>query len=413
MPVTWQQLYADRTEGMRASDIREILKVTAQPDVISLAGGLPAPELFPVDEYRRAFEWVLESDGAQALQYGPSEGYRPLRMLIAERLCGMGMPCVGDDILITNGSQQALDLVGKILLNPGDGVLVEKPTYLGALQAFNQYQASYTVVPMDDDGMRVDEVERALSRQAADRSAPPIKFIYALPNFQNPTGRTMSLERRRHLVQLGSHFGVPIVEDDPYGELRYEGQALPTLKSLDTDGSVIYLGTFSKILAPGFRLGWVLASPEAIEGLLHGKQPADLHTGMAQQMATYEVARNGFVDRHVERIKDFYRERRDVMLLAIEEHFPSDAHYTRPAGGLFVWAELPPHIDTRELLIEAIQDKVAFVPGQGFHPDHSGTNTMRLNFSNVPPDQLREGVRRLGQAIQRRVAAAPTRNVLA
>src|SRR6267378_3495011 len=349
MPVTWQQLYADRTEGMRASDIREILKVTAQPDIISLAGGLPAPELFPVDEYRRAFEWVLEADGAQALQYGPSEGYQPLRRLLAERLSRFNMPCGHDDILITNGSQQALDLMGKIFLNPGDAVLVEKPTYLGALQAFNQYQATYEIVPID--------------------------------------------------------------EDDPYGELRYEGAALPTLKSLDTDGSVIYLGTFSKILAPGFRLGWMLASPEVMETLLHGKQPSDLHTGMAQQMATYEVAKGGFVDKHVEQIKAFYRERRDVMLRAIEEHFPADAHYTRPAGGLFVWAELPRHIDTRELLVDAIMNKVAFVPGQGFHPDLSGTNTMRLNFSNVPPDQLQEGVRRLGHAIQRRLdrgAATPS-----
>src|ERR1700704_6901123 len=214
MPVSWKQLYAARTEGMVASDIREILKVTAQPDVISLAGGLPAPELFPVDEYRRAFEWVLETDGAVALQYGPSEGYRPLRTLLAERLSGFGMPCTPDDVLVTNGSQQALDLIGKIFLNPGDTVLVEKPTYLGALQAFNQYQATYAAVPMDDDGMRVDEVERVLARQPSGR---PIKFIYALPNFQNPTGRSMSLERRRRLVELASHFGVPIIEDDPYG----------------------------------------------------------------------------------------------------------------------------------------------------------------------------------------------------
>src|SRR6266446_1143980 len=401
MPVAWQQLYANRAEGMRASDIREILKVTEQPDIISLAGGLPAPELFPVDEYRRAFEWVLESDGAQALQYGPSEGYQPLRRLLAERLSRFDMPCGPDDLLVTNGSQQALDLMGKIFLNPGDAVLVETPTYLGALQAFNQYQATYAIVPMDDDGMRVDEVERILASQRSGKA--PIKFIYALPNFQNPTGRSMSLERRHRLVELASHFGVPIVEDDPYGELRYEGQRLPTLKSLDTDGSVIYLGTFSKILAPGFRLGWILASPEVMEIVLHGKQPSDLHTGMAQQMATYEVAKGGFVDRHVESIKAFYRERRDVMLRSIEEHFPPDAHYTRPAGGLFVWAELPRHVDTRELLIDAVKDKVAFVPGQGFHPDASGTNTMRLNFSNVPPDQLREGVRRLGVAIQRRL----------
>ncbi len=403
MPVSWQQLYADRTEGMRASDIREILKVTAQPDIISLAGGLPAPELFPVDEYRRAFEWVLETSGAEALQYGPSEGYRPLRALLAQRLTGFGMRSTPDDVLVTNGSQQALDLIGKIFLNPGDTVLVEKPTYMGALQAFNQYQATYAVAPMDDDGMCVDDVERILSHQRT--SGQRIKFIYALPNFQNPTGRTMSLVRRQRLVELAAHYGVPIVEDDPYGELRYEGEPLPSLKALDQHDSVLYLGTFSKTLAPGFRLGWILASPAVQEILLHGKQPSDLHTGMAQQMATYQVAKDGFVDEHVKRIKDFYRERRDVMLRAIEEHFPPAANYTRPAGGLFVWAELPPGIDTRELLLDAIQEKVAFVPGQGFHSDFSGSNTMRLNFSNVAPDQLREGVRRLGAAIQRRLAA--------
>jgi len=404
MPVAWQQLYADRTERMRASDIREILKVTAQPDIISLAGGLPAPELFPVDEYRRAFEWLLETDGPAALQYGPSEGYGPLREFVAERMTRFKMPCSADDVLITNGSQQALDLLGKVFLDPGDAVLVEKPTYLGALQAFNQYQPTFVAVPMDDDGMQVDLVERALSRNGGGRGQHRIKFIYALPNFQNPTGRSMSLERRQRLVELASQHGIPIVEDDPYGELRYEGKHLPTLKSLDRDGTVIYLGTFSKILAPGLRLGWVVGGPEAVEALLHGKQPSDLHTGMAQQMATYLVAKDGFVDRHVEKVKDFYRERRDVMLQAIEEHFPSDAHHTRPAGGLFVWAELPPHIDTRELLLEAIKDKVAFVPGQGFHSDHSGTNTMRLNFSNVPPDLVREGIRRLGSAIHRRLS---------
>lgn len=404
MPVHWQQLYARRAEGMRASDIREILKVTAQPEVISLAGGLPAPELFPIDEYRRAFEWVLETDGALALQYGPSEGYRPLRTFLAERLGRFGMRCTTDDVLITNGSQQALDLIGKILLDPGDTVLLEKPTYLGALQAFNQYQPRYAVVGMDDDGMRVDEVEQLLASNAARDQR--IKFIYAIPTFQNPTGRSMSLERRQRLVELASHYGVPIIEDDPYGELRFEGEHLPTLKALDTTGCVIYLGTFSKILAPGLRLGWVVATPEALEGLLHGKQPSDLHTGMAQQMATYVVCKDGFVDEQVERIKAFYKQRRDVILRALEEHFPANARFTRPAGGLFVWAELPQSVDTRELLIEAIRDKVAFVPGQGFHPDHSGTNTMRLNFSNVPPDQLREGVRRLGKAIQRKLASS-------
>src|SRR5436305_3120308 len=390
MPVTWQQLYAQRAAGMRASDIREILKVTAQPDVISLAGGLPAPELFPIDEYRRAFEWILESDGAQALQYGPSEGYRPLRVMIAERLSRFGVHCTADDVLITNGSQQALDLIGKMLLDPGDAVLCERPTYLGALQAFNQYQASYVVVPMDEDGMRVDEVERALARDA---SGPRrIKLIYAIPNFQNPTGRSLSAERRPRLVELASRFGVPVVEDDPYGELRYEGEPLPSLKSLDSDDSVIYLGTFSKILAPGFRLGWVVAGPMALEGILHAKQPSDLHTGVAPQMATYYVARDGFIDEHVQHIKDFYRERRDVMLSALAEQLPSGAHFTHPAGGLFVWAELPAHIDTRELLIEAVQNKVDFVTGKGFNQNKKDLKTKRMNIKNKKQEQIQKEI---------------------
>jgi 2-aminoadipate transaminase len=397
MPVAWQRQYAARTGGMRASDIREILKVTAEPDVISLAGGLPAPELFPVDEFRRAFEWVLETEGPVALQYGPSEGYWPLREFIAHRLGQFGVECRAEDVLITAGSQQALDLIGKILLDPGDTVLVEKPTYLGALQAFNQYQARYTVVPMDDDGMCVEDVDRLLAQEER------VKFIYVIPNFQNPTGRLLSLARRERLVEIASAHGVPIIEDDPYGELRYEGQPLPSLKALDPDGSVILLGTFSKILAPGFRLGWIVANPQVHEVLLHAKQPSDLHTGMAQQMATLHVAQDGFVDAHVEHVRDFYRERRDVMLDAIAAEFPPTVRYTRPAGGLFIWAELPAHLDARELLVEAVQHKVAFVPGQGFHPDLSGSNTMRLNFSNVPPERIVEGVRRLGEAIKARV----------
>jgi 2-aminoadipate transaminase len=395
MPVAWRRLYAQRTEGMRASDIREILKVTAQPEVISLAGGLPAPELFPVDEYRRAFEWILETEGSVALQYGPSEGYWPLRSFIAERLTRFGIDCGAEDVLITSGSQQGLDLIGKVFLDPGDTVLVEKPTYMGALQAFNQYQARYTVVPMDDDGMCVEQLEHLLSSGAS-----RVKLIYVIPNFQNPTGRTLSTSRRARLVEIASRHGVAILEDDPYGELRYEGEALPSLKSLDRDGTVIYMGTFSKILAPGFRLGWIAASPEAQEVLLHAKQPSDLHTGMAQQMATLRVARDGFVDEHVEHIRDFYRERRDVMLSAITRWFPATVRYTRPAGGMFVWAELPEAIDTRELFVEAVKHKVAFVPGQGFHPDLSGSNTMRLNFSNVAPARIEEGVRRLGEAIE-------------
>lgn len=400
MPVNWNDLRAERVERMHPSDIREILKYGAQADLISLAGGLPAPEVFPVDEYRRAFEWVLETNGRAALQYATTEGYAPLREWIASRMQAKGVACAAHDVLITNGSQQALDLVARVLINPGDRIVVENPSYLGALQAFSQYEPAYSVVPMDEDGMRMDALEQILADDRAGRTPQRIKFIYAVPTFQNPTGRTLTLERRRQLAALADRFGVPVVEDDPYGELRYAGEPLPLVKSFDTCGNVVYLGTFSKILAPGFRLGWVMGSPALLEVLTSAKQPSDLHTGIGPQMATHKVVEDGFVDRHVETVKALYRERRDVMLQAIEEHFPSEARYTRPRGGMFVWAELPERMNTRELLLEAVQEKVAFVPGQGFHADGSGTNTMRLNFSMVAPDKIREGVRRLGRAIQ-------------
>jgi len=396
MSVSWTTLLADRTSRMKASDIRELLKLTARPEIISLAGGLPAPELFPIDEYRRAFEWVLESSGGSALQYSASEGYMPLRDLLAKRMTKLGIPAETNDVLITNGSQQGLDLVGKIFLNPGDAVCMENPSYMGAIQAFDSYQAEYVIVPMDDDGMRSQELDAMLERQ-------PVKFIYALPNFQNPSGRTMSRERREILVETARRRGVPIVEDDPYGELRFEGEAPPSLRSLWPEG-VIYLGTFSKILAPGFRLGWIVTPSAVSDEVLFGKQPVDLHTSTASQMATYEVCKpEGFLDAHIEKIREVYRERRNVMLRALEEHFPEGCTWTKAAGGLFVWAELPPSIDTRELLADALEENVAFVPGQSFHPDRSGHNTMRLNFSNVPPDRIEEGIARLGRAIKRRL----------
>jgi len=397
MAVSWANNLADRTSRMKASDIRELLKLTARPEIISLAGGLPAPELFPIDQYRRAFEWVLESNGAAALQYGPSEGYAPLRDLLAQRMTRMGIPADASNVLVTNGSQQGLDLVAKIFLNPDDAVCLENPSYMGAIQAFDSYQAAYAIVPMDDDGMRSQELDAILHRQRC-------KFIYALPNFQNPSGRTMSRERREILVDTAKRHGVPIVEDDPYGELRFEGEAPPSLRSLWPEG-VIYLGTFSKILAPGFRLGWIVTPEELFDEVVFGKQPTDLHTSTATQMATYEVCRqDGFLEGHIETIRETYRHRRNVMLEAIEEHFPDVCRWTRPEGGLFVWAEVPHSIDTRDLLAEALEENVAFVPGQSFHPDRSGRNTMRLNFSNVPPDRIEEGIARLGRAIKRRLA---------
>jgi 2-aminoadipate transaminase len=396
MAVSWSNILADRTSRMKASDIRELLKLTARPEIISLAGGLPAPELFPIDEYRRAFEWVLEEQGQAALQYGPSEGYGPLRDLLAARMTSMGVPAEASNVLVTNGSQQGLDLVSKVFLNPDDVVCLENPSYMGAIQAFDSYQANYAIVPMDDEGMRSQELDDILAARRC-------KFIYALPNFQNPSGRTMSAKRRQVLVETAKKHGVPIVEDDPYGELRFEGEASPSLRSLWPEG-VIYLGTFSKILAPGFRLGWMVIPTELYDDVVFGKQPSDLHTSSATQMATYEVCRQeGFLEKHIEKIRETYRQRRGVMLRAMEEHFPEGCTWTRPEGGLFVWAEVPHQIDTRELLAEALQENVAFVPGQSFHADRGGRNTMRLNFSNVSPERIEEGIARLGRAIKRRL----------
>ncbi|MFN0071954.1 MAG: PLP-dependent aminotransferase family protein [Chloroflexota bacterium] len=362
------------------------------PGMISLAGGLPAPEAFPIPEFRRAFDTVLSQHGAQALQYGLSEGYGPLREFIATRMNRSGVECSSEEILITSGSQQGLDLCGRVFLNPGDKVLVEVPTYTGALQVFDSCEAQYVTVPMDEQGMVTDKLDEILGREK-------VKLIYALPNFQNPTGRTMSLERRRQLLDAAGRHNVAIIEDDPYGELRYEGEHLPSLKSMDTRGLVIGLGSFSKVLAPGIRLAWMVLPPKLFEKVLYCKQPADLHTSMVVQMAAYELCKDDFVDRHLETVRAVYRERRDAMLMALDKYFPKTVTWTRPEGGLFVWADLPASIDTRRMVVESARRKVAFVPGSSFHVDGSGKNTLRLNFSNVTPERLTVGIERLADVI--------------
>lgn len=401
METLWDQRYAQRTQRMSGSVIRELLKLTEQPDVISFAGGLPAPEVFPVKEFAEASERVLRDFGAQALQYSTTEGHFPLREMIARHTERYGLHITPENIVITSGSQQALDLLGKIFINPGDHILVESPTYLGALQAWNAYGAEYIAVPSDQQGMVTGALEKAL------RAGP--KFIYVLPNFQNPTGVTLSLERRQRLVELADRYGVPIVEDDPYGQLRFEGKHLPSVSVLDAmgrsngdscyRGNVIYVSTFSKILAPGIRLAWVVAPPEVVHKLVQAKQGSDLHTPTLNQMVAYEVAREGFLDKHIRLIRQVYRERRNVMLAAMEEHFPPGVQWTRPQGGLFLWSTLPHGMDTTKLLHRAIEEKVAFVPGAPFHPCGGGQNTMRLNFSNAAPEKIVEGIARLGKVL--------------
>jgi 2-aminoadipate transaminase len=387
---------------MGSSVIRELLKYTEQPGIISFAGGLPAPDVFPLKEFQAACNYVLETQGAQALQYSTTEGYKPLREMIARHTSRYMVEVTPDNILITSGSQQALDFAGRLFINRGDYIVVEAPTYLGALQAWNAYGAQYIPVRTDENGMIVDELEAAL------RIGP--KFIYVLPNFQNPSGVTLSLERRIKLIELADKYGVPIIEDDPYGQLRYDGENIPSLVSLDSkfrgknggcySGNVIYLSTFSKLLSPGLRLAWVIAPEQVIRKLVMTKQAVDLHTASFNQYVAYEVGKGGFLDEHVKVIRSVYRERRDVMLEMMDEMFPPEVHWTRPQGGMFLWGVLPEDMDAADVLKIAIDRKVAFVPGEAFHATGGGHNTMRLNFSYPPPDTIREGITRLGLTLK-------------
>jgi 2-aminoadipate transaminase len=398
MQTPWEYRYAHRTQKMGSSVIRELLKLTEQPDIISFAGGLPAPEVFPLKEFREACNFVLDHFGPQALQYSTTEGYLPLREMIARHTARYGVEISPENILITSGSQQALDFIGRLFINRGDYIVVESPTYIGALQAWNAYGAQYIPVRTDENGMIVDELEEAL------RVGP--KFIYILPNFQNPSGSTLSLERRQKLLEIADKYGVPIVEDDPYGQLRYEGEHIPSVVSLDSEyrgpngghysGNVIYLSTFSKLLAPGLRLAWVVAPPQVIRKLVMAKQAADLHTSSFNQFVAYEVAKGGFLDEHVKVIRSIYKERRDVMIEMMEELFPPGVSWRKPQGGMFLWGILPEGMDSAEVLKRAVERKVAFVPGTAFHPRGGGENTMRLNFSYSSPETIREGVTRLG-----------------
>jgi 2-aminoadipate transaminase len=405
MSIAWTSRYALRTKDVKSSAIRELLKITQQPEVISFGGGLPADDVFPIERVKEACRKVLEENAAMALQYGETEGYKPLREMIARHISRYGIKAQVENVLITTGSQQALDLIGKLLINPGDRILVEAPTYLGALQAFSVYGADYLSVPCDEEGLRTDLLEAHL------RFGP--KFMYVLPNFQNPGGTTLSEDRRYTLVSLAKQYGIPIVEDDPYGQLRYEGEHLPSLVVLDREnvphdegytlGNVIYLSTFSKTLAPGLRLGWIVAPAEVIAKLVQLKQGADLHTSTFAQVVAYEVARGNFLDEHVRKIRKVYRERRDVMLEALARYFPSEVKWTHPKGGLFLWVTLPEGVDANELFHEALKQNVAFVPGDSFFAPnecHEGRRHLRLNFSHARPEEIGEGIRRLAAAIK-------------
>ena len=393
---------ASRMQHMRASEIREMLKVTQRPEVISFAGGLPAPESFPVEELKEVTRRVLDEEGALALQYSTTEGHPPLRARLAARLSHrLAAPVTSERILVTTGSQQALDLLGKVLLDEGDEVLCESPTYLGAINALRAFAPRFVEVRTDDEGMVPDD----LADRIATSRRP--KLIYVVPDFQNPSGRCWSAPRRRALLEIAARFGVPVVEDAPYRELRYEGDEEPALLALDRDGLVVHLGTASKIFCPGMRIGWVVAPPQLFDKLVLVKQGADLHTSSFTQMIFDGYLASHDLDAAIVRIRALYRRRRDAMLAAIGREFPPSVRTTHPAGGLFLWAELPGETNAREVLARCLGCDVAFVPGGSFFPNGGHENTLRLNFSNMPEARIGEGIARLGAVLRSVVSPAP------
>jgi 2-aminoadipate transaminase len=388
--------FAERTSRLRASTIREMLKVTQQPDVISFGGGLPAPELFPIDAIAECTREVMDIYGAQALQYSVTEGIPEMRDWVAKRLTRrFGRSFLADDAIMVNGSQQGLDLLGKIFINPGDHIVLEHPSYVGAIQAFDAYQARYLAVDTDEGGMIPESLERVL-----DRADPFPKLVYLIPNFQNPTGRTLALERRERIVRICEAFDITLVEDDPYGELRFDGEDLPALCSFESKSTIVYLGTGSKIMAPGLRVAWVVISdPDVREKLVLAKQGADLHSGSLAQYLFYQyVSRAQEFEDHVARIIATYRRRRDVMHVALTEYMPQGVGFNRPQGGMFLWATVT-GIDTNELLKVCAAQKVVFVPGVSFYPGRDVHDGMRLNFSNSGEEMIRVGIERLAHAV--------------
>ena len=387
--------FASRMERMKASEIRELLKLTARPEIISFAGGLPAPELFPVKEIAQVSHDLVEKEGQKLLQYATTEGRPTLREKIAKRMTEKyGTPVDMNDILITTGSQQCLDFAGKLFLDPGDVVLCESPSYLGALNAFNAYQPVFKEVPTDGEGIIPEELDKILA------STPKCKFIYVIPDFQNPTGICWSLERRKKFIEVINKYDLPVFEDNPYGELRYRGESFPTLKSMDTKGLVSFLGTFSKIFCPGLRLGWIAGPHTIVEKFVMIKQSADLHTSNFDQgvadayMDTYDL------DAHVKEIVELYGHRRDLILKTMEEEFPEGVEFTRPDGGLFLWVTVPEGVSARKVFDKCIEQKVAAVIGDAFYPNDKTDRSLRVNYSCMPDDKIVEGVKRMARAIK-------------
>ena len=389
-------LFSECANKVKASEIREILKLTEKPEVISFAGGLPAPELFPIEEIKTVTEMVYDNEGIKSMQYGTTEGYVPLRNAIAkQRLEPFNMKANINNIMITSGSQQGLDLTGKLFIDKGDNIIVESPSYLGALNAFKAYKTNFLEVPMDADGMIIEELEKIIN------SNSNIKFIYTIPDFHNPTGKTLSIERRRKLAEIAAKYKIPVIEDSPYGELVLEGEKYPTVKSFDEEGYVIYLGSFSKIFCPGFRIGWIYADEEIINKYVILKQGTDLQVSSVDQRVVAYYMENYDLNKHVEKIKVVYKSRRNAMMNALDKYMPKEINFTRSKGGLFTWAKLREGINAQELLKEALECNVAFVPGESFFASEGHINYLRLNYSNMPEDKIVEGIKRLAKVLEK------------
>ncbi|RLF45667.1 MAG: aminotransferase [Thermoplasmata archaeon] len=394
-----QELYSENVRKMKSSEIRELLEVSQQPGVISFGGGLPNPGAFPVEDIKKIVNDVLDEEGDIALQYGTTPGRKKLIEEIISMARKDDIKADIDNVIITVGSQQALDLLGRVFLNEGDTIFLGSPTYLGGINAFRSYGADMIGVPLDDDGMDVDKLEEKIKESR--KEGKNLKMIYTIPTFQNPAGVVMSEERRKRIVEIAEENNLLLVEDDPYGKLRFDGKPLKPLKAYDEN--VVYLGTFSKILSPGFRLAYAIAPEEVTKKMVIAKQSIDLCTPTFTQSIAYRFIKEGYMDRHIPRIIKMYKRKRDLMLEALEEYFPEGCKWTHPHGGMFLWATLPEHIDTKEMFKDAIKEKVAYVHGRAFYVDGGGSNAMRLNFSNPSDEEITEGIKRLGKVIEKKL----------
>lgn len=399
MTVSWEKFYADRTGCIRPSEIREFFKLTEKPEVVSFAGGFPSPCCFPVEKISQVLGELVLKEGAASLQYGPTEGNNELRCHLAEKMNSEGIDADSENIIVTNGSQQGLDLISKILIDPNDYVITEEPGYVGGLGAVTNYQGSVIPIPVDEQGLSTEKLEDKLGEMGEE--VKKIKFAYVVPNFQNPTGAVLSLERRRHLLQLAHKYDFIIIEDNPYGEISFNETHLPSIKSMDTEGNVIYLGSFSKIFVPGIRVGWAVAEKEFIERLIAAKQATDLCSNtLGQRLVLYFIS-HGLLDAHVNEAIDYYKQKRDLMLNYMEQHFPQEMYWTVPQGGFFIWVTFPDKLKAREILLKSLEEKkVAFVDGSGFFTNGGGKNTARFSFSEASPEEIKEGISKLGELLQ-------------